>query len=31
MIEAFLEPITPLQMPGDGLDMVLEYARAGQP
>ena len=31
MIEAFLEPISPLQLPGDGLDIVAEFARAGQP
>lgn len=31
MTETFLEPISPLQMPGDGLDVVLEYVRAGQP
>jgi trimethylamine--corrinoid protein Co-methyltransferase len=31
MIEAFLEPISPLRMPKDGLDIVREFARAGQP
>jgi trimethylamine--corrinoid protein Co-methyltransferase len=31
MIEAFLEPISPLQLPRDGLDIVREFARAGQP
>jgi len=31
MVEAFLEPISPLQLPGDGLDIVREFARAGQP
>jgi trimethylamine--corrinoid protein Co-methyltransferase len=31
MVEAFLEPISPLQMPKDGLDIVREFARAGQP
>ena len=31
MVEAFLEPISPLQLPGDGLDIVKEFARAGQP
>jgi len=31
MIEAFLEPISPLQLPTDGLDIVREFARAGQP
>ena len=31
MIEAFLEPISPLQLPADGLDIVRELARAGQP
>ncbi len=31
MVEAFLEPISPLQMPHDGLDIVKEFARAGQP
>lgn len=31
MVEAFLEPISPLQMPRDGLDIVKEFARAGQP
>jgi len=31
MVEAFLEPISPLQLPKDGLDIVKELARAGQP
>lgn len=31
MVEAFLEPISPLQLPGDGLDVVKEFAQAGQP
>jgi len=31
MVEAFLEPISPLQLPADGLDIVKEFARAGQP
>ena len=31
MIEAFLEPISPLRLPKDGLDIVREFARAGQP
>ena len=31
MVEAFLEPISPLQLPHDGLDIVKEFARAGQP
>jgi trimethylamine--corrinoid protein Co-methyltransferase len=31
MTETFLEPISPLQMPKDGLDVVIEYVRAGQP
>lgn len=31
MVAAFLEPISPLQMPGDGLDIVREFAQAGQP
>jgi trimethylamine--corrinoid protein Co-methyltransferase len=31
MVEAFLEPISPLQLPVDGLDIVREFARAGQP
>lgn len=31
MVEAFLEPISPLQLPGDGLDIVQEFALAGQP
>jgi trimethylamine--corrinoid protein Co-methyltransferase len=31
MTEAFLEPISPLQLPKDGLDMVREFVTAGQP
>jgi len=31
MVEAFLEPISPLRFPKDGLDIVREFARAGQP
>jgi trimethylamine---corrinoid protein Co-methyltransferase len=31
MAEAFLEPISPLQMPQDGLDVLIEFVRAGQP
>jgi len=31
MVESFLEPISPLQLPGDGLDIVAEFASAGQP
>jgi trimethylamine--corrinoid protein Co-methyltransferase len=31
MVEAFLEPISPLQLPKDGLDIVREFVRAGQP
>jgi trimethylamine--corrinoid protein Co-methyltransferase len=31
MVEAFLEPISPLKLPKDGLDIVREFARAGQP
>lgn len=31
MVEAFLEPISPLQLPTDGLDIVKEFAQAGQP
>ncbi len=31
MVEAFLEPISPLQLPGDGLDIVKEFAQAAQP
>jgi trimethylamine--corrinoid protein Co-methyltransferase len=31
MVEAFLEPISPLQLPHDGLDIVKEFTRAGQP
>ena len=31
MAEAFLEPISPLQLPGDALDVLTEFVRAGQP
>jgi trimethylamine--corrinoid protein Co-methyltransferase len=31
MVEAFLEPISPLQLPRDGLDIVREFAQARQP
>jgi trimethylamine:corrinoid methyltransferase-like protein len=31
MVEAFMEPISPLQLPRDGLDIVKEFAQAGQP
>lgn len=31
MVEAFLEPISPLQLPRDGLDVLIEFVRAGQP
>ncbi len=31
MIEAFLEPISPLQMPGDGLEIVERLSASGQP
>ncbi len=31
MVEAFLEPISPLQLPRDGLDVLTEFVRAGQP
>ncbi len=31
MVEAFPEPISPLQLPKDGLDIVREFAQAGQP
>lgn len=30
MAEAFLEPISPLQLPRDGLEVVSEFVRAGQ-
>ncbi len=30
MVETFLEPISPLQLPGDGLDILIEFVRAGQ-
>jgi len=31
LTETFLEPISPLQFPQEGLDAVLEFAQAGQP
>ncbi len=31
MTEAFLEPISPLQLPHDGLDAMIEFIQAGQP
>jgi len=31
MVEAFMEPISPLQLPKDGLDVLIEFVRAGQP
>ncbi len=31
MTEAFLEPISPLQLPKDGLEMLREFVAAGQP
>ncbi len=31
MTETLLEPISPLQMPHDGLEVVMEYVRGGQP
>jgi trimethylamine--corrinoid protein Co-methyltransferase len=31
MVETFLEPISPLQLPTDGLDVLAEFVRAGQP
>ncbi len=31
MTETFLEPVSPLQMPHDGLEAVIEFLRAGQP
>ncbi len=31
MAEAFLEPISPLQLPGHGLEIVKVFAQAGQP
>jgi len=31
MVDTLLEPISPLQLPGDGLDIVTEFANAGQP
>jgi len=30
MTEAFLEPISPLQLPKDGLDVLIEFVKAGQ-
>ena len=31
MTEAFLEPISPLQLPHDGLDAMVEFIQTGQP
>ncbi len=31
MVEAFLEPISPLQLPQDGLEIMREFVLAGQP
>ena len=31
MVETFMEPISPLQLPRDGLDIVKQFAQAGQP
>lgn len=31
MVEAFLEPISPLQLPRDGLEILREFVKAGQP
>jgi len=31
MTEAFLEPISPLRLPRDGLDVMIEFVKAGQP
>jgi len=31
MVEAFLEPISPLQLPADGIDILAEFVKAGQP
>jgi len=31
MVETFMEPISPLQLPKDGLDIIIEFVRAGQP
>jgi trimethylamine--corrinoid protein Co-methyltransferase len=31
MVEAFLEPISPLQLPEDGLEVLIEFVKAGQP
>ena len=30
MIETFLEPISPLQIPGDGIDILMAFVEAGQ-
>lgn len=30
-IETFMEPISPLQLPKDGLDIIIEFVKAGQP
>ncbi len=30
MIETFLEPISPLQLPGDGIDVLMAFLAAGQ-
>ena len=31
MVEVFMEPISPLQLPKDGLEIVKKFSRAGQP
>ncbi len=31
MIETFMEPISPLQLPKDGLDIIIKFVKAGQP
>ena len=31
MTEAFLDPISPLRLPRDGLDVMIEFVKAGQP
>ena len=31
MIETFMEPISPLQLPKDGLDIIKKFVQAGQP
>ena len=31
MAEVFVEPISPLQLPQDGLDVLIEFVQAGQP